>query len=149
MKCSIDRYIYKNETAAWEVSLKNSRLVGIRNLEKSNHSLPKLPKDHPIAQFLDGRRSNPGVPVELTGTDFQKQVWAATQKIPVGKVISYGELARRIRRPKAARAVGQALGKNPVMLAVPCHRVVGSNGSLTGFGGGLPLKKKLLKRENA
>jgi methylated-DNA-[protein]-cysteine S-methyltransferase len=83
----------------------------------------------------------------LVGTAFQHKVWQALLTIKTGQTISYGELARRIKKPKAVRAVGTALGKNPVPVLLPCHRVIASNGSLGGFTGGLSLKKKLLEIE--
>jgi len=86
--------------------------------------------------------------LQMTGTKFQQAVWKTMLTIPVGKVLSYAEVAKRIRRPKAVRAVGTACGANPVPLLVPCHRVVGSNG-LGGFGGGLELKRNLLRAEGA
>lgn len=87
--------------------------------------------------------------VEIAGTEFQRAVWSALRAIPVGATISYGELARRIGRPNAARAVGMANGANPIAIVVPCHRVVGADGSLTGYGGGLERKRWLLAHERA
>ena len=87
------------------------------------------------------------VPVELNGTPFQKTVWQALRRIPGGTTISYAELARRIGDPAAVRAVGAANGANPVAVIVPCHRVIGSNGKLTGYGGGLDRKQWLLEHE--
>jgi methylated-DNA-[protein]-cysteine S-methyltransferase len=84
---------------------------------------------------------------ETTGTDFQKSVWNELRRIPAGTSISYGMLAKRIERPKAVRAVGLANGSNPIGLIVPCHRVIGADGSLTGYGGGLERKKWLLEHE--
>jgi methylated-DNA-[protein]-cysteine S-methyltransferase len=84
--------------------------------------------------------------MELDGTEFQKEVWAELSRIPYGETISYGELARRVGRPRGPRAVGQANGKNPIAIIVPCHRVVASNG-IGGYGGGLPLKRALLTLE--
>jgi methylated-DNA-[protein]-cysteine S-methyltransferase len=81
------------------------------------------------------------------GTPFQRQVWTELCRIPYGETISYMELARRIGNPKAVRAVGLANGANPIAIIVPCHRVIGANGSLTGYGGGLPIKKALLALE--
>jgi len=81
------------------------------------------------------------------GTPFQQKVWSELQKIPYGKTTSYGELARRIGNPNASRAVGLANGSNPIPIVIPCHRVIGSNGRLTGYGGGLPIKEKLLALE--
>jgi methylated-DNA-[protein]-cysteine S-methyltransferase len=87
------------------------------------------------------------IPVELNGTPFQKNVWNALRRIPGGTTISYGELAKRIGEPSAVRAVGTANGANPVAVIVPCHRVIGSNGKLTGYGGGLDRKQWLLEHE--
>lgn len=87
------------------------------------------------------------IPVETGGTPFQLEVWCALREIPCGTTTSYGELARRIGRPKAVRAVGAANGDNPIAVVVPCHRVIGSNGSLTGYGGGLERKRWLLDHE--
>lgn len=89
------------------------------------------------------------VAVELNGTGFQKKVWQALRRIPTGATLSYGELARRIGEPSAVRAVGAANGANPIALVVPCHRVIGSDGSLTGYGGGLERKRWLLDHEHA
>lgn len=85
--------------------------------------------------------------LDLRGTEFQKAVWSEIYKIPFGKLISYGGLAKAVGRPKAVRAVGSATGANPIGLIIPCHRVISSNGGLGGFGGGLPLKKILLENE--
>ena len=87
------------------------------------------------------------IPVELNGTPFQKEVWQALRRIPAGTTISYAELAKRIGDPAAVRAVGTANGANPVAVIVPCHRVIGSNGRLTGYGGGLDRKQWLLEHE--
>lgn len=88
------------------------------------------------------------IPLLMEGTEFQKRVWKSLQAIPYGETTSYGELAKKIGAPKAVRAVGAANGQNPIPIIVPCHRVIGSNGSLTGFGGGLENKKKLLELES-
>jgi O-6-methylguanine DNA methyltransferase len=100
-----------------------------------------------IHAYLRGELRQFTIPVDLRGTEFQCDVWKAIAKIPYGQTTSYGELAASINRPKATRAVGQATGANPVPIIVPCHRVVGSSGGLTGFGGGLPLKERLLGLE--
>jgi methylated-DNA-[protein]-cysteine S-methyltransferase len=97
--------------------------------------------------FSGDHTSIDAVPVELNGTDFQKRVWQALRRIPSGSTISYAELARRIGEPAAVRAVGAANGANPVAVVVPCHRVIGSDGSLTGYGGGLERKRWLLAHE--
>ncbi len=89
------------------------------------------------------------IKLDTGGTDFQKNVWRALRRIPHGHTISYAELAREIDKPKAARAVGSANGRNPISIIIPCHRVIGSNGSLTGYAGGLTRKRRLLELECA
>ncbi len=100
-----------------------------------------------LDEYFAGQRQSFDLPLALSGTDFQRSVYEELQRIPYGTTISYAQLAERIGRPKAVRAVGAANGQNPLPIVVPCHRVIGSNGSLTGFGGGLPIKQALLKLE--
>jgi methylated-DNA-[protein]-cysteine S-methyltransferase len=102
-----------------------------------------------LQEYFCGARQEFDLPLDLQGTSFQLTVWRELTRIPFGATISYGELARRIDRPAASRAVGAANGSNPIPIVVPCHRVVGSNGSLTGFGGGIEAKKWLLALECA
>ncbi|MDI1282548.1 methylated-DNA--[protein]-cysteine S-methyltransferase [Brevundimonas sp.] len=99
------------------------------------------------AYFAGDRQALDGIAVRTGGTEFQRQVWAALRAIPAGETRSYGQLAASIDRPKAVRAVGLANGANPVGIIVPCHRVIGTNGSLTGYAGGLERKKWLLAHE--
>lgn len=87
------------------------------------------------------------LPLAPEGTPFQREVWSALLAIPYGETVSYGELARRLGRSNASRAVGAANGRNPIPIIIPCHRVIGADGSLTGFGGGLPIKRRLLELE--
>jgi len=101
-----------------------------------------------LQAYFEGKLKDFDLPLALDGTDFQLLVWRNLQKIPYGETVSYGQLARQIGNPTAARAVGLANGSNPIPIIVPCHRVIGSNGDLTGFGGGLPVKKKLLALES-
>jgi methylated-DNA-[protein]-cysteine S-methyltransferase len=111
-----------------------------------------VPFAETIAQlqaYFAGELQEFDLPLAPTGTPFQITVWRELQAIPYGETISYGELARRIGKPKAARAVGLANGANPLPLVVPCHRVVGSDGRLTGYGGGLPIKEALLAHERS
>ena len=111
--------------------------------------------EHPIliraAQQLDeyiaGDRTDFDVPLDLVGTDFQRAVWTGLQMIPFGETRSYGDLAADIERPGAARAVGSATGRNPISIIIPCHRLVGASGSLTGFAGGIESKRWLLDHE--
>jgi methylated-DNA-[protein]-cysteine S-methyltransferase len=100
-----------------------------------------------LAEYFDGDRREFGLPLALAGTEFQRTVWTALLGIGYGETVSYGQLADQIGRPTAARAVGLANGRNPVSIIVPCHRVVGSDGSLTGYGGGLGNKRRLLDLE--
>ncbi len=102
-----------------------------------------------LDEFFAGLRRGFDVPLLLVGTDLQKEVWNELQKIPYGKMISYGEMARRIGRPKAVRAIANANGANAISIFVPCHRVIGSDQSLTGYGGGLETKRRLLELEGA
>jgi O-6-methylguanine DNA methyltransferase len=101
-----------------------------------------------VKAYLAGRSTKLDVPLDLRGTPFQKKVWTALRRVPYGKTISYAELARRAGHPRAARACGSANGANPVPLFVPCHRTLATGGGLGGFGGGLPLKRKLLALES-
>ncbi|MGC1617480.1 MAG: methylated-DNA--[protein]-cysteine S-methyltransferase [Candidatus Acidiferrum sp.] len=101
-----------------------------------------------LQEYFAGKRKDFDLPLVLEGTEFQLLVWRSLMKIPYGETVSYGQLARRIGSPDAARAVGLANGSNPIPIIIPCHRVIGSNGELTGFGGGLPVKKKLLALES-
>ncbi|HEY2442979.1 MAG TPA: methylated-DNA--[protein]-cysteine S-methyltransferase [Streptosporangiaceae bacterium] len=100
-----------------------------------------------LEEYFAGQRQAFDLPLALAGTAFQRSVWDALRDIPYGETTSYGRLAGEIGRPTAARAVGMANGSNPVSIIVPCHRVVGSNGSLTGYGGGLARKQRLLDLE--
>ena len=100
-----------------------------------------------LLEYLTGLRREFSLPLGPRGTPFQMEVWRALEAIPYGETITYGELARRIGRPKAVRAVGQANHRNPLPILLPCHRVVGANGTLTGYGGGLELKEWLLRLE--
>src|SRR5688500_18246658 len=100
-----------------------------------------------LDQYFAGRLKKFSTPVAFNGTQFQTIVWQELRRIPYGETISYLDLAKRIKNPAAVRAVGMANGANPIAIIVPCHRVIGSNGSLTGFGGGLPTKRALLELE--
>jgi methylated-DNA-[protein]-cysteine S-methyltransferase len=100
-----------------------------------------------LREYFAGSRSDFDLPLAPQGTEFQRSVWRRLQEIPYGETISYGELARRVGNPKASRAVGAANGQNPIPIVIPCHRVIGANGKLTGFGGGLPTKEALLTLE--
>jgi len=100
-----------------------------------------------LRDYFSGSRRTFDLPLALGGTDFQQRVWRTLSEIPYGETWSYGQLARRIGNPAASRAVGLANGRNPISIILPCHRVIGADGSLTGYGGGLPRKQWLLAHE--
>jgi len=102
-----------------------------------------------LEEYFTRRRRRFDLPLAPSGTEFQLAVWSELERIPYGETISYGDLAARIGRPRAVRAVGAANGRNPIAIIVPCHRVIGADGSLTGFGGGLPRKRLLLELESS
>lgn len=101
-----------------------------------------------VEQYLQGKRKEFDFPYELNGTEFQKKVWDALCDIPYGQTRSYKDIAQAVGSPKAYRAVGMANNKNPIAIAVPCHRVIGSNGKLVGYAGGMDMKASLLGLEN-
>lgn len=107
------------------------------------------PVERQVAEYIAGRRRRFELPLAPEGTAFQQDVWRALTAIPYGRMVGYGELARQLGRPQASRAVGRANGTNPIPVVVPCHRVVGANGDLTGYGGGLERKRFLLRLEGA
>jgi methylated-DNA-[protein]-cysteine S-methyltransferase len=121
--------------------------VRLPTLEVSRTHPVLLTAEAQLREYFDGRRKVFRLPLEFYGSDFQVKVWKALQTIPYGATRSYGELACQIGSEKACRAVGAANGRNPLPIVVPCHRVIGSNGKLTGFGGGLDVKAFLLNLE--
>jgi len=131
----------------WAVE-RDGRVVFHEHVEPGTH--PVLDRtQQQITEYLDGTRTTFDVPLDLVGTEFQVAVWEALSAIPFGETRSYGELASALNRSGAARAVGAATGRNPVSIVVPCHRLVGSSGKLTGFAGGLDAKRWLLRHESA
>jgi methylated-DNA-[protein]-cysteine S-methyltransferase len=110
---------------------------------------PFAPAAAQLARYFAGERVDFDLPLRPRGTPFQQRVWAALREIPYGETVSYGELARRLGTPGASRAVGLANGRNPISIVIPCHRVIGADGSLTGYGGGLARKSWLLEHEGA
>lgn len=114
----------------------------------AEHETPLLVKGkRQLMEYFDGARREFDLPLRAEGTEFRKKAWKALLDIPYGATISYGQLAVNVGNPKAVRAVGQANHHNPIPILIPCHRVVGSNGSLTGYGGGMVLKRQLLDLE--
>src|ERR1700761_7495610 len=127
---------------------KPSRVRLSELVEDATHPI-LLETERQLGEYFAGKRKTFSVPLEMRGTSFQKNVWEALLAIPFGETRSYGQLARLLGNPQAMRAVGAANGRNPISIIVPCHRVIGSSGALTGFAGGLKTKQHLLSLENA
>ncbi len=125
-------------------------ILVLNNEQALSHSIPDELKDcvKQLDEYFQGTRQKFSLKLNPTGTEFQKRVWNELTKIPFGKTISYSELSKKLGDIKAIRAVANANGKNPIWIVIPCHRVIGSNGSLTGYAGGLHRKKWLLDHEN-
>lgn len=115
--------------------------------EAENNSRKLAEVQRQVKQYAEGKRRDFEFELAAEGPAFDKKVWKALMSIPFGTTTSYGAIAKKVGSPNAARAVGAANGNNPIALIVPCHRVIGANGTLTGYGGGLPLKRKLLEHE--
>jgi methylated-DNA-[protein]-cysteine S-methyltransferase len=131
-----------------EFELDDIGIVGMSfSLEKNVEVDKNSEIQKQLTEYENGKRKVFELPLHLIGTDFQKQVWNALLEIPYGETRSYQEIAIRIGKPKALRAVGGACNRNPIGIIVPCHRVIGKNGSLTGYAGGLSYKELLLKHE--
>lgn len=134
----------------WEIRVNDNKLIGIyltnQILKEDNDDYVSNCKKQ-LQEYFNGVRKDFSLQYELTGTDFQKQVWNALQTIPYGETRSYLEIAQQIGRPKSVRAVGQAVGSNPLAIVLPCHRVIGSSGKLVGYAYGLSLKERLLEFE--
>ncbi len=136
-----------DETGVRHIEFVNGRRTA--RLDPTWHEDPRCVQE-PVRQlraYFAGELETFDLPLAPAGTTFQLSVWRRLCEIPYGETISYGELARRLGNPNASRAVGLANGANPIPIVIPCHRVIGSNGKLTGYGGGLPIKEKLLALE--
>lgn len=114
----------------------------------SESATPFVDVKRQLEEYFAGERTTFEVKLAPEGAPFEREVWHALEAIPYGETVSYGEIARRVGQPTAARAVGTANGRNPIAVIVPCHRVIGADGSLTGYGGGLERKRLLLELEN-
>ena len=134
---------------AWAAVNTDGALTEFSFREFDDGSARDAKVERQINGFFAGKRQTFDFPLAPEGTEFQRRVWMELLNIPFAETISYGELARRIGNPNASRAVGLANGKNPIAVIVPCHRVIGANGKLTGYGGGIDLKDKLLIWERA
>lgn len=142
-----------NARALVAILWENDRPERVTVLRGGAH--PETDRAHPILretarqldQYFGGKRTEFDLPLDPVGTEFQKKAWNALRRIPFGETRSYGDQAKRIGSPKAFRAVGAANGRNPISIVIPCHRVIGANGSLTGFAGGEAVKRALLDLE--
>ncbi len=144
---------YKSPIGWLEITGTKEGIQGLRFVEKSGHDSEDPPAclvlcRKQLDDYFQGKGTTFAVPLALEGTPFQKAVWGALLEIPYGAWTTYGEVAESIGRPTAARAVGQANNKNPVVIIVPCHRVVGNSGELMGYGSGLWRKEWLLEHED-
>ena len=138
------------ETALVAILWENDDPARVRlgaSVEQPDHPI-LLRTETQLGEYFAGVRETFDIALDFIGTEFQKQVWAALLRIPFGETRTYAQIAREIGNPKSVRAVGAANGRNPISIVAPCHRVVGSNGSLTGFAGGLDAKRRLLSLES-
>ena len=127
----------------------NPSRVRLGETTEDNSHPVLLETERQLKDYFDGKRTSFSLELDLVGTAFQKNVWEALLGIPLGETRSYGQLAKQLGKPRATRAVGAANGRNPISIIVPCHRVIGSNGKLTGFAGGLGIKEHLLRLEKS
>jgi methylated-DNA-[protein]-cysteine S-methyltransferase len=141
---------YDTPLGKMEITASESAVLAIHFVDKVRapqaNAITDITK-HQMLQYFNGERSSFDLPTAAQGTDFQKQVWQALTTVTYGNTCSYGDIANKINNPKAVRAVGSANGKNPLTIVVPCHRVIGSNGSLTGYASGIDRKAWLLEHE--
>lgn len=152
------KYLFFNETAIGRIALAEED-GAITNMFFEGQLLPEGWEERETAllrraadeltEYLAGKRRVFTVPLAPAGTAFQRLVWAALQEIPYGETCTYKELAAAVGKPKACRAVGGANHRNPISVLIPCHRVIGANGTLVGYGGGLPMKQRLLALEHS
>ena len=149
----INYFCYDTEIGRIKISEKDEKIIGLvfsdykkeNEIEKETDAIRKTYLQ--LKEYLSGKRKNFDIEIEMIGTEFQKKVWKELLNIPYGETRSYKDIAIAIGNEKACRAVGNANNKNPIAIIVPCHRVIGSNGSMTGYAGGLDIKEKLLKIE--
>ena len=123
------------------------KLVPSSTIEASEKKT--APYKEALISYLNQHSTTFACPIDIEGTPFQKEVWQALQEIPYGETMTYQEISEKIGRPRAVRAVGTAIGKNPLLMVIPCHRVIGSKGQLTGYRGGLAMKQALLTFEQS
>ncbi len=147
-------YIYETTIGRLQIFADSEYITGIsffekkipNAIEKETFLIKKMRSE--LEEYFNGKRKSFEVPIKPSGTSFQQTVWKALLEIPYGKTCSYKQIAEIIGKPTACRAVGMANNRNPIPIIIPCHRVVGANGDLTGYAGGLDVKRKLLQIEN-
>ncbi|MCH8330106.1 MAG: methylated-DNA--[protein]-cysteine S-methyltransferase, partial [Bacteroidetes bacterium] len=143
---------YESPFGLIEISITEAGLRSVSFVKEKTKvvsSLPLLQETYKqLDEFFEGKRTKFDLRLDLSGSAFQQKVWKELQNIPYGRTVSYAKLAQRLGDPKLSRAVGAANGRNRIAIIVPCHRVVGSDGTLTGYAGGLPVKKRLLEFES-
>lgn len=148
----MEKFYYKSPVGILEISLESKAIIGLIVVNGCKKFSEKIDCFTVVAKQLDeyfsGKRTEFELNILPIGTEFQKKVWAELLKIPYGKTKSYSEIAKAIGNPNAQRAVGSACNKNPIMIIIPCHRVVSKTGALTGFAYGLDIKEKLLSLES-
>ena len=149
MKSKIcDLYLIASDKGLCAIEWKKQNIPIIKNLTDKLPQVQILKKTvTQLEQYFKGTREKFELPVDIIGTDFQIQVWQALAQIPYAKTVSYSDIAKKIKNPKAVRAVGTANGKNPLAIIVPCHRVIAADGTMGGYAGGLKIKKALLDLE--
>lgn len=148
-------YSYKTEIGEITIIENGKSVIGLyfensiitEDIKTNETELIKETKRQ-VDEYFAGKIKNFDLPLELEGTEFQQSVWNALQNIPYGETCSYAEIAKNIGRPKAYRAVGMANNKNPISIIIPCHRVIGKNGKMVGYGGGIDIKRHLLDIES-
>ena len=138
----------KGLAGVWFERSRPERVRPRGDVENSRHPV-LVEAERQLREYFAGRRQTFDLKLDFVGTPFQRTVWKALLTIPFGQTRSYGQIAKQVGRPSASRAVGAANGRNPVSIVAPCHRVVGATGALTGFGGGLDVKERLLRLEGA
>lgn len=153
----IDSYLLTSPLGLLELEAGQDGLKGLQFLGHNSNKTSATAIEHPILQqaksqlteYFSGERTAFDLPFSIVGTTFQQSVWQALTDIPYGQTVSYGQLSGRLNNPGSVRAVGRANGQNPIPIIIPCHRVIGADGKLTGYSGGLNNKKWLLKHEGA
>lgn len=143
---------YSSPFGQVQIGHRDGRIVSIRCGSFASPHVPSEVSDqanHQLQEYFAGKRTTFDLPLDPEGTPFQLAVWNCMREIPYGETRTYGQIAAAIGRPTAARAVGQAANRNPIWIVIPCHRIVGSNRSLTGYAGGLSMKSALLELEKS